>query len=601
MKSFRTFFLLFLVLGLGAYIYFHERHTQSTAAHADEMMRAFSVDPDRAERLLIRLPEYEVDLHRVGGEWRMKEPEGALAQGAMVRQLLSRLRGLPRGELISPADMRAGGYTLADFGLAVPKAVLAIQDHRGLKEYRIGNPNPLETELYIKEEGSQYVMLVSLDLLEILPKSASALRDRHITTFPTDRIDSFSLIRPSGVLRIEKRGDAWRMLDPGRHLADTEAVREWLHKITTARIESFLDAPSDDLETYGLHDPAAEIRIHASNGDSPVELQLGRPAEGRPGQRFARFAGKEGVFVVSEGVMVLALTDSMELRDRSVMTLDRSRIVQIRMTEDDSHMLLRKTGGSWNFVRPVERPASQAHVDRLLDIWASGMIESVMPLQEEIPVSYRVNFQTQITDAEGGLTFDILDAEDAAPGRVWLKPAGVDEIWQVLPEDIAYLPRQPLAYLSRDVLRFQADQVIRISFQRGGETLVFHREEAEKPWRLAESERGLPNETVIEAILDQASNLRAERLVSLNGFGALSPEQEPNRLRISFGLSGDAQANRTLLIHPDPVSGSRHVKVQGRDLVFTLNEEVERILLASPVIPLAAEESDDETSQTENL
>ncbi|MCC5846537.1 MAG: DUF4340 domain-containing protein [Verrucomicrobia bacterium] len=601
MKSFRTLFLLFVVLGLGGYIYFHERHLQSTEAHAEEMMRAFSVDLERADRLLIRLPEYEVDIRRVGGEWRMSEPSGALAQESLIRQLLSRLRGLPRGQLISPADMRAGGYTLADFGLATPKAVLAIQDHRGLKEYRIGNPNPLETELYIKEEGSQHVMLVSTDLLEILPRSASDLRDRRITTFATDRIDSFSLIRPEGVLRMEKRGNDWRMLDPGRHLADAAAVQEWLHKITTARIETFVEGRAGDLETYGLDTPVAEIRIHPSNGESPVELQLGRPAEGRPGQRYARFAGKEGVFVVSEGVMVLALSDSMSFRDRRVMTLDVSRIVQVRISEEGSQMTLRKSDDAWKMVSPLERPASAAHIQRMLEIWESGMIESVLPMREGATALYRVNFHHQITDGEGGLTFDVLQPSDSVQGRTWLKPVGTDEIWQVIPENIAYTPRDPIAYLSRDVLRFQADQVIRISIQRGEDTVVFHREQADKPWRLSDNARGLPNETVIENMLKQASNLRARELLSLNGPGVLTPEQEATRLRISFGLSGDAQANRTLLIYEDPANQRRYAKVQGRDLLFTLQDDVEDALYASPVIPLSSEESDDETSNTENL
>ena len=47
MKIKSTFVLLILVLGVGAFIWFFEQHSETTREREEQALRAFRVDPDR--------------------------------------------------------------------------------------------------------------------------------------------------------------------------------------------------------------------------------------------------------------------------------------------------------------------------------------------------------------------------------------------------------------------------------------------------------------------------------------------------------------------------------------------------------------------------
>lgn len=539
MKRSGTFLLLIAVLGLGAYILLVDQHRESTPERQEELRRAFRIDPDRTTFLGIRRAEYHIELERVQQEWVFRVPEGARAQDSMVRQTLSRLRGLSRGELITPADMRARGQTLADFGLEIPTAILQIEDHHGRREYRVGNFNPLGTALFVKEENSSNIMAISSDLLEILPLDPTLFRDRRLLPFPMEDLRQLTLRSTDRVMRLERQDQHWQITEPAPALADAQAMEGILQRLGQARIEQFVEERGGDTTRFGF-ESAVILRAHARGDRQPVELRIGAVVPGEAGQRYARFAGRQGVFTVSEGLRQLVQIEEMALRDRRVLPVAFGDIRRISLWgPENGELRLRRSGDQWQIRLPTERPASAERVERLWEVWSASRIELLPEDPPESELLYRIAFE--LSDRpDAPLTFAVHRAV-AAPGRVWLRPEGQAAFWQVLPDTLAFFPTDALAYQSRVVLQFTPSDVIRVSLSQSGEEQQVTRTAAQASWQ---SPGGIPNPVALHQLLSLASSLRADTLLPTDP--ALVPEAAA--IRISFGLGGTAPANRTLLL-----------------------------------------------------
>ncbi|MEZ5405135.1 MAG: DUF4340 domain-containing protein [Verrucomicrobiia bacterium] len=98
--NFRTPLLLAcLCLGVGAFIFFGERHWQSTTDRQIRAKRLFDIVPDQVNRITIRHPQEDVRLEKVKGKWWLKEPIQYPADEEEVKSFLSDLEYLESVEV----------------------------------------------------------------------------------------------------------------------------------------------------------------------------------------------------------------------------------------------------------------------------------------------------------------------------------------------------------------------------------------------------------------------------------------------------------------------------------------------------------------------
>ncbi len=577
MKVSRSLLLLLLVLGLGAYIYWVDAEKESTPEREAAQRRAFSIDLERLDGVTIRRPEYTLGLKREGEEWHLSKPEGVPASQATVRQTLSRLRGLSRGELITPSDMRERGQTLADFGLAVPVAVLTLEDSRGTRRYRIGNPNPLGNALYVKEESSQNVMLISSDLMDILPLRADAFRDRRILTPPANAVRVLSFHSPDRMVRLEALGDQWVLSEPFRFPAQQERVGSLLEQLATARIERFLLPDEVSGEPFGRDEDLVVLRAQFTGSAPQLELEIGNRVPGEPQSRYARFAGQEGVFVVSEGLRSLALTELLALQKLHILPVSPKQISGFTVSgagRTDPIELARVAEG-WELRSPMSGRAAADHAERVLDAWTAAMIEERHPLEQASDVLY--SFSVRLTDPSYHVPTEFEVYTDArTPAAVWIRPVGMNELWRIFPDTLKHVPLNPLAYLSRTVLQFPVDDVIRLRLLSPEGDVTLTREDPEAPWAGPASGKAVNRDRVGE-VLSAFGKLNAVQLLergSVN-LGDWGLEEAP--YRVSVGLGGSKPGSRTLRLAPHPEWGLIGT-VQGQDLVFAVPKTLLELL-----------------------
>lgn len=596
MKAARSLLLLVLVLGLGAYIYWLDADKASTPEREAAQRRAFSLDLDRLTSVHIRRPEFSLELRREGEDWVLSSPEGILANQAAVRQTLSRLRALSRGELITPSDMRERGQTLADFGLAVPVAVLTLEDPRGARRYRIGNPNPLGNALYVIEESSQNVMLISSDLMEILPTRADAFRDRRILVPPANAVRALSFHAPGRLVRLETRGEHWVLTEPFRFPAQQERIAVLLEQLTAARIERFLLQEEIRGEPFGRDEDLVTLRVHFTGGLPALELDIGNRVPGEPASRYARFAGQKGVFVVSEGLRSIALTELLALQKLRILPVHPDQISEftVRTPGAPEPIQLTRANDGWSLLSPLSGRASTEIAEQVLAVWTAAHIEERFPTETPGELLYR--FELGLTGQPNGMPtgFDVL-ADASGREILWVKPDGIDELWRIFPDTLKYVPADPLMYLSRSVLRFPPAEAIRLRLRSPLEDITLTRADAASPWTFPDDRHPVdPGE--IADLIDVLSRLQASRLLERGSVNLAGWNLEDAPFRLTVGLGGDRPDSRTLLFAPHHQWGMVGT-IQGQDLVFALPESVQRLLDPARFIAEPSSEADADDAQ----
>ncbi len=585
MKLSGTLLLLGLVLGLGAWIGLHERHQLSSAEKAERRRRAFEVDVDRLNLLGLRGPDYEVELNRQGSSWLFTHPRGALAHGPTVRQILSRLRGLDRGELITPSDMRERGLTLWDFGLVTPRLVLRLGEGDKRREYRIGDLNPLRKSLYVREESSQNVMLVSSDLLDILPQTPEAFRERRLFPFEARDIRAIGFSSKGAPVRIERRKGTWAFAEPSWLNADDAKVEEVLNLLLTASAEDFV--PEETPSTVsGLEASSPWIRVHLGGREVPHEIRIGGAVENEPALLYAAIVGQEGTLKVSRGLAALAGSRVADLRDRRLLPLGSDGVRGIRVRKGDRQLSLARAGeGGWWVREPVEKPADSVRVGRMLERWTGMRVREFMEGRAAGPQSVEIEFLAETAPPGVPLRFELL-FWDPSDGCTVLRPlpatdtppsSAEPELWRVEGDLFDLAPLDPLAYLSREVLRFDPAKVIRVTLKDAGDTRVVVRESPEAGW-LTETPGHVVDADSLLQLLSVASRLNAVELLALGPASLLDPSSGTPEISLSFGFLDGQPANRTLLFFRS--DNGMVAMVQGDDLLFRLEDAVAERLLA---------------------
>ncbi len=476
MRASKTWFLFFCVVLLGGYIWFVEKNRLSPAEQKAVERQAFDLSMDRVDRIGIRTASLEVELVHDGARWMLSEPQGARASQPVVDQLLARFRSLDRGEFITPADMRSRSLTLADFGLEVPQMVLTLGVDEELRVYSVGSPNPLGTSLYVKEESSQNVMLVSSDLLSILPPDPFLFRDSELFPVGPSEVRELSLVSGQGTLRLQREGGGWMILNPVRAPADSAKVHELLTKLSRARLEGGVNRPGpEDMEAFEAGGSPDIIRLWPNTKTIPIELQIGGTVPGNLEKSYARIPGQEGLVVVSKGLKTLAATPPAALRDRSVLSLPPSDLLAVRISDQDTFIHLEKTEQGWRMRDPLELPASGARVQQVVEEWNRATVEAFLPAED---------FSAG-TEPYGTITFEgkasihtfTLLSGTAPPGRAFVQSAASEEILQVVPDVVRYLPRDPLSYVSRQLFSLDPSRAVRITLQQGDKSHTLVRPE----------------------------------------------------------------------------------------------------------------------------
>lgn len=420
-------FLLIVLAGLGAYLYFVEMKKEPGDA-PEKREKIFTVEADKIDELTIKSESGDqTRLKKNGSEWQVVVPAdgGPTAVDAPeVSGIATNLATLEQQRVIeeNPQDLK-------DFGLATPRIEVAFKAGGTEQKLQIGSKTPTGGDLYAKVEGKPKVFLISSYLESTFNRSTFDLRDKTALKLEADKVDAVEVVTPEGTTRFGKVNGAWQLVAPAETRSDTVTVSNAVSRVATAQMKSM--APAKDLKEYGLDKPAATIRI--SSGSSQATLLIGKTADA--GNVYAKDASRPNVFTIESAIVDDLKKKPAEYRQKDLFDTRAFNATHLEITRGTQIFTFQKDGEKWKQVTPAAKEVDAAKVDALLSAItgarAISFVEQAPAAKPDLVVAVkskeadeRVSFHKQGTDA--------LAVRTGTTGAAKIDPPLIDDIIKAL-------------------------------------------------------------------------------------------------------------------------------------------------------------------------
>jgi hypothetical protein len=325
--------------------------------------------PDEIDRVTLGNASGSLTLRRAGEGWRLEGARGE-ADLESVQAWLDALAAT-RAESREPLSQSAAR------GLEAASAWIEVGRTGEESRERITLGSRDADHVYLRRDGEPSILAVSSAQSETLFADAARFRPRSVVRDVPEELRALVTEAPDFRDEVTRDGGRWSLVHPYAGGADAlvlRSVAERIASLDAARWVSLEPRPE-----HGLTPPRARV-LARFEGDGPaadggVDAGLARVREyaialGTPapqGGVFARIDGRDGVFVLAQGVVDELLQPHAE---RQLLSLEREGVQRIVCEgRGRARFAIRREGASW---RTEDGAAfDRARAEALLDALAS--------------------------------------------------------------------------------------------------------------------------------------------------------------------------------------------------------------------------------------
>lgn len=363
-----TLLLLVVAVGLGAYIYFVERH-RDPASEDGANEQAFTFEADEVSELAVTQSDGTTTrVRRDGEDWEVVAPIATAADDTTVSSIASSLASLEiRRVVVSGED---GPVDLEPFGLDSPSLDISFTTTDAEPRHLlIGDQTPTGSDRYAKLSDRDRVFLIASHLNGTFDKSTFDLRDKTILAFERADLDGLTITSADSTIHLRKNDDDWQLSEPWGVQADFGTVESLVGSLGSGRMQSVDAETAEELELYGLVDPALTVAVSA--GSATARLHIGDEAPS--GGRYARDESRSIVFTVDNSLVTSLERDAGEYRRKDLFGFRSFNATRLEVDRVDGTIVIEKTDAEseddeepWRQVAPDSAELDQDKVQDLL-------------------------------------------------------------------------------------------------------------------------------------------------------------------------------------------------------------------------------------------
>ena len=439
------------VIAVVAVVMFGELKPLDTAAADGErpFLQNDDVIPvDDVDRIILQRDEDDVEYvwERNGAEWTQVAPFEHPMVPYSMRQYVVRANELVNHGTVKFDD---SALSMNDLALETPRATIRYEwGDNGSLELKLGRRG-IAGRAYVQHAGeNQPVAVVSQGLHERI-FDFSPVEAREARLFPDVSIDADRIERRvfDQVMVLERKRSRWQMNEPAATRVDDSMFNQYLETLAKARAVAFIRDQPDQLGSYGLAEPVAELTIVTSEtileDDKPVRVSgsqtlfLGSGCGGGTQDRFAMLEGRPTVFRLSGAAINGLFAEAAFIVDPTGSDARIEDIRSIRIDGPEGAFTLARAAsvGTDTWIAPdhdnVQVSASLIAqlVDQLTTLRASGVEFAEYPTN--------LNVATVTFFGNDRRAFDTVRiARDPATGN-WALENG-DSVLRILPPSIEF-------------------------------------------------------------------------------------------------------------------------------------------------------------------
>ncbi|MBO0699478.1 MAG: DUF4340 domain-containing protein, partial [Zavarzinella sp.] len=369
-----------------------------------------------------------------------------------------------------------------------------------------------------------------------LDKPALDLLNKTLLTLTGSTVTKLELTGPDGPLTLQKEGNEWKPVG-ATFPVDRPTVDSLLRILGNLTALKFADyGDKVDWAKYGLDPNAKPQTVMVTVGTETHKLELGKPVEGTPNDRYARIDGGKAVAVLPITVARDLSKGKLDLVERTIFKFDPIDLQAIRRTMNGQEFEASLAGTSWEVTKPTKIPADQQGMEELGDRLGNLRAERVADVEGKDLAKYGLDKPTAVVklDVIGKGAKTVEKALKIGGPADPMKPEG-DRYAQaegattvvVLSGNVAKrLLAEPIKFRDRNLASFvTADKVV---VTRNGKDVTFTK--AAGIWKMEQPVAADAEDEALRELHDMLARLRAEEIVAdkpadLKQYGLDKPER----------------------------------------------------------------------------
>ena len=567
---------------------------------------------EAVDSLTIERGDTRIGLHRQDGLWEMTAPFSARVDQGAVARLLDAFETARVTDALSFQELRRRELSLKEFGLSPAHTHVILGGSQQRDEILFGAFSPLGTDVYVRMNQMEQILVVPAGVYTVLPHTADDIRSRKIAHGDRTLLRTVELRVPGRpFIKLSKETGTWRLVQPAPAPASDAKVDGLLDALFAARVERFvwptvsnvMDVAETEsvlktrMNLYGFgSDAGLQIQLQEAGAEPPMKIVFGRQLESADELTYVLLQGGAAIGAVSNAVALALQPLPSDLRDTRLFYEMPGSVRRLQVYFGDLLFVLAQTNSQWRLNAPVADVADQAvvrdTVERVLRLNAESVEDGAseetrrVRAEQSAPIS-----QVELFSEQTSWRFAIApDDVEGAYYRVTFTNAPT--VFRVASSNVPPALVSMIGLLGlrdKTVLALQPPSLRRITVRRGegaGETV--QRENEGAVWRLGEGKAGRFSKEHLNALVARLESLKADRIEKLG----LTPDELDTYglrmpwLEISVDVDAADAVRKTLLVGKEAGFGKRYAMMRGLDVLFVLGEEVVTGLSARLVDPL---------------
>ena len=504
---FRTTLVLFGVLALLSLGYYF---LELKEVEKEAKTKLVSYQEEEVSSFSIRRGEKVITLERSENGWRMSEP---VEDRADEKEIIALLGNVIRAKTERTLD--ASGDSLADFGLQNPPIIFTV--HLKEKEtpfiLEVGNTTPAGFSVYARRKGEEKILLAPDTVKTSLEKDAFAFRSKVLLSFAQEAVKAVSLRTDSLHVRLERQEKGkWRITEPVEVAADSGKVSDLLRSLTQDQIQGFPDKPAS-LKMVGLDPPRGEIRL-TLDGGTEATLLLGEREKKEKGV-YARRSGEEQVLVLKETFLEEIPKQVADLRDRTLLALDREKVDTIELETPKGRTVLSKAEDTWGIKEPEEASADQGMINDLLWDLTTTRVKEFVDDDAKTLKPYGLDappVTVRLLDPQGKPLSTLTLARASNDEGAYVRVGDSQAVTLVEARLYERLNKGPFDFRLRQLLSFETWDVGKMELSRNGQEILLEKRKDE--WELKKPKQVKAKYSAVIDLLNEIKNLKWQKVIA---------------------------------------------------------------------------------------
>lgn len=367
----------------------------------------------------------------------------------------------------------------------------------------------------------------------------------------SEKIDQVTIKSDKGeTTTVRKQGDKWEETQPAAAPADEAELSGITSNLSSLEIQRVVDDQPADLRQYGLQ--PARIEVAFKTGNRQQGLLLGQKTPTGT-DLYAKVPDQPRVFLVSSYLETTFDKSPFDLRDKTVLKIDRDKIDHVEIDGADRKIAFAKDGADWKITSPLNTRADFGAIEGLLGKINSAQMKAITAANPSDLKEYgleKPDYTVRL--GAGSSQAGLAIGKSAGTGAVYAKDLSRPMVFTIDSSLADDLKKPADEYRVKDLFDARSFNTTHVEITRGGVTTAFDKQK--DAWKQVAPAQKAADGAKVDALVSAVTNTRASSFVdSTKDTGLDAPEltvalkydDGHKEERVSFGKHGsDAFARR---------------------------------------------------------